>query len=56
MGKDHKDIDLLKCRSFVVVYRFSDSEVLDAEFGARVAEVVQVMRPFVHCLNDLMTV
>ncbi len=56
VDKEHKDIDLLKCRSFVVVYRFSDSEVLDAEFGARVAGVVEVMMPFVHCLNDLMTV
>ncbi|KAF8333340.1 hypothetical protein F5887DRAFT_1273763 [Amanita rubescens] len=56
LGRRAKNIDLLKCRSFVVVYRFSDSEVLDSEFGSRVAEVVQVMRPFVHCLNDLMTV
>ena len=56
VDKDHQDIDLLKCRSFAVVHRFMDSEVLDEEFGRAVAQVVEVMRPFVHCLNDLMTV
>lgn len=56
VDKEHQDIDLLKCRSFAVVHRFMDSEVLDGGFGRAVAEVVEVMRPFVHCLNELMTV
>ncbi|KIL66561.1 hypothetical protein M378DRAFT_123710 [Amanita muscaria Koide BX008] len=56
IDKEHRDIDLLKCRSFAVVHRFTDSEVLDPEFGQMVKSVVQVMRPFVYCLNDLMTV
>ena len=38
------------------IYRFTDSEVLEPEFGQRVQGIVEVMRPFVHCLNDLMTV
>ncbi|KAG7093334.1 hypothetical protein E1B28_007014 [Marasmius oreades] len=53
--KDHKDIDLLKCRSFAVVHRFLDSEVLESDFNQKLANVARVLQPFVHCLNDLMT-
>ncbi|KAF9263955.1 hypothetical protein L218DRAFT_864014 [Marasmius fiardii PR-910] len=53
--KDHKDIDLLKCRSFAVVHRFLDTEVLEPDFNQKLADVARVLRPFVHCLNDLMT-
>ncbi|TRM67102.1 hypothetical protein BD626DRAFT_484748 [Schizophyllum amplum] len=53
--KTHKDIDLLKCRSFAVVERFLDSEVLAPDFKDRLAKVAAVMRPFVHCLNDMMS-
>ncbi|RDB17273.1 hypothetical protein Hypma_001957 [Hypsizygus marmoreus] len=56
VDKDHPDIDLLKCRSFAVVHRFRDEEVLAQDFKHKVADMVRVMRPFVHCLNDMMTV
>ncbi|PFH46959.1 hypothetical protein AMATHDRAFT_153318 [Amanita thiersii Skay4041] len=56
VDKDHKDIDLLRCRSYAVAYRFTDEEVMSEGFKEKVGEVVEVMRPFVHCLNDLMTV
>ncbi|KAI0708617.1 hypothetical protein C8Q76DRAFT_627185 [Earliella scabrosa] len=56
IDKTHKDIDLLKCRSFAVVYRFTDKQVLSPEFKTELAHVAKVMRPFVHCLNDLMTI
>ncbi|KIY53899.1 hypothetical protein FISHEDRAFT_32138, partial [Fistulina hepatica ATCC 64428] len=56
VDKNHQDIDLLKCRSFAVMHRFLDSEVLSADFTRRLAEVSQVMRPLVHCLNDMMTI
>lgn len=53
--KDHKDIDLLKLRSVAVIHRFLDSEVLAPDFMEQVCKVVKVMRPLVHCLNDMMT-
>ncbi|KAG6825773.1 hypothetical protein H0H92_002478 [Tricholoma furcatifolium] len=56
VDKTHPDIDLLKCRSFAVVHKFLDSEVLEEDFAEKVGEVVRVMRPLVHCLNDMMTV
>ncbi|EEB99115.1 hypothetical protein MPER_01264, partial [Moniliophthora perniciosa FA553] len=53
--KTHPDIDLLKCRSFAVIHRFLDSEVLEPDFKDKLAEVVGVLQPFVHCLNDIIT-
>lgn len=54
--KDHKDIDLLKCRSFVVLHQFTDEEVLSPNFGQTVMEVVKAAKPLVYCMNDYMTV
>ncbi|KAI1786357.1 hypothetical protein LXA43DRAFT_1034094 [Ganoderma leucocontextum] len=56
VDKTHKDIDILKCRSFAVAYRFTDKQVLSPEFKEELVGVAKVMRPFVHCLNDLMTI
>ncbi|KAN0136901.1 Conserved hypothetical protein (DUF2461) domain containing protein [Lactarius tabidus] len=54
--KDHKDIDLLKCRSFVVMHQFTDEEVLGPDFGQTVMEAVKAAKPLVYCMNDYMTV
>ncbi|KAI0357690.1 hypothetical protein OH77DRAFT_1421782 [Trametes cingulata] len=56
VDKTHKDIDLLKCRSFAVVHKFTDKQVLSPDFKHELARIVKVVRPFVHCLNDLMTI
>jgi len=57
VDKNHKDIALLKCRSLAVTYRFTDAQVIGpgSEFMDALREVVDVMKLFVHCLNDLMT-
>ncbi|EJF59938.1 hypothetical protein DICSQDRAFT_171662 [Dichomitus squalens LYAD-421 SS1] len=55
VDKTHTDIDILKCRSFAVVFKFTDKQVLSPDFKDELASVAKVMRPFVHCLNDLMT-
>ncbi|KIY65681.1 hypothetical protein CYLTODRAFT_424136 [Cylindrobasidium torrendii FP15055 ss-10] len=56
VAKDHPDIDLLKCRSFAVSHRFLDSEVLDPDFQNTLRSVAEILRPFVHCLNSMMTI
>jgi len=56
IDKTHKDIELLKLRSFVVTHRFTDQEVLDPEFRETLGTFVTVVRPFVRCLNDMMTI
>ncbi|KAG1838173.1 hypothetical protein F4604DRAFT_1885591 [Suillus subluteus] len=55
--KNHKDIALLKCRSLAVSCRFTDAQVIapGAEFMDALHGVADVMMPFVHCLNDMMT-
>ncbi|KAG2006765.1 hypothetical protein CC2G_014511 [Coprinopsis cinerea AmutBmut pab1-1] len=56
VDKNHKDIAILKCRTFAVVHTFKDSEVLDPGFQKTLAGVARVMKPFVYILNDLLTV
>ncbi|KAK0241197.1 hypothetical protein EDD85DRAFT_948284 [Armillaria nabsnona] len=56
VNKDHPDIDLLKCRSFAVIHHFTDEEVLDPDFKQTLADVAVVVRPLVHCLNEMMSV
>ncbi|KAG8213879.1 hypothetical protein J3R82DRAFT_10623 [Butyriboletus roseoflavus] len=55
VDKNHKDIDLLKCRSLAVLRRFTDDQVLMGRFVQELEKVAQILRPFVHCLNDMMT-
>ncbi|KIP10812.1 hypothetical protein PHLGIDRAFT_125316 [Phlebiopsis gigantea 11061_1 CR5-6] len=55
VSKIHKDIDLLRCRSFAVAHRFTDKQVLQPDFKEELGRLVEILRPFVHCLNDLMT-
>ncbi|KAI9633604.1 uncharacterized protein MKK02DRAFT_28411 [Dioszegia hungarica] len=55
VDKGHKDIDLLKLRSVAVVKHFTDEEVLDLDFQETVKNVVNVMTPFVHLLNDFIS-
>ncbi|KAG9041937.1 hypothetical protein FS837_011561 [Tulasnella sp. UAMH 9824] len=56
IDKNHKDIDLLKVRSPAVIHRFLDSEVLDPDFIDKLCGVMRVMQPFVHLLNEMVTV
>lgn len=44
----NRDIDLLKCRSFVVLHHFTDEEVLDPTFGQLIMEVVKATKPLVY--------
>lgn len=55
VDKDHPDIDLLKCRSLAVGHRFTDEQVVDPDFKNELKRVAAVLRPFIHCLNDMMT-
>ncbi|KDQ09205.1 hypothetical protein BOTBODRAFT_117451 [Botryobasidium botryosum FD-172 SS1] len=56
VDKTHKDIDLLKLRTWVVETKFTDAEVLDPNFLDHLRRVMVIMEPFVNCLNDMMTI
>ncbi|KIM64983.1 hypothetical protein SCLCIDRAFT_63538, partial [Scleroderma citrinum Foug A] len=55
VNKSHSDIDLLKCRSLAVSRTFKDEQVLGSDYTEELEKVVRVLRPFVHCLNDMIT-
>lgn len=55
IDKHHKDIDLLKCRSLAVSRTFTDEQVLNSDFIEQLKSVVRILRPFVYCLNDMIT-
>ncbi|KAF8509652.1 hypothetical protein BU17DRAFT_19629, partial [Hysterangium stoloniferum] len=55
IDKSHEDIDLLKLRSIAVVHNFLDSEVTAQDFKENLSKVVKLLKPLVHCLNDMMT-
>jgi len=54
--RTHPDIDLLKCRSFAVMHKFTDEQVLDSEWKTMLREIARVAKPFVHRLNRMMGV
>ncbi|KAJ7135456.1 hypothetical protein C8R43DRAFT_894254 [Mycena crocata] len=56
VAKTHDDIDLLRCRSFAVLHQFTDEEVLSPEFKNTLSSIANIAMPFVHCLNDMMTI
>ncbi|KAG9316552.1 hypothetical protein JVU11DRAFT_2603 [Chiua virens] len=55
VDRNHKDIDLLKCRSLAVFRTFSDEQVLAGTFIQELEQVARILRPFVHYLNDMIT-
>ncbi|KWU46077.1 hypothetical protein RHOSPDRAFT_32069 [Rhodotorula sp. JG-1b] len=53
VDKTHKDIDLLKCRSFAIETKFTDEQVLSEDFLQTIKKAMEVAVPFVHLLNEM---
>ncbi|BEJ16433.1 hypothetical protein CspHIS471_0510380 [Cutaneotrichosporon sp. HIS471] len=52
IDKTHPLIHLLRLRTIAVVKHFTDDQVLDPGFRNTLVDVVRIMAPFVHTLND----
>jgi len=52
---EHKDIDLLRYKQFLLVHHFSDKEVLSADFLANCNEIFKNMRPFLDYMTEILT-
>jgi uncharacterized protein (TIGR02453 family) len=52
----HPAIDLLRFKQFLVMQRFTDSEVLSADFLQVANQSVKNMRPFLNYMSDVLTV
>ncbi|GAA6049674.1 hypothetical protein JCM3770_005064 [Rhodotorula araucariae] len=53
VDKTHKDIDLLKCRSFAVETHFADDVVTSPEFLDKLKHVMSVASEFAQYLNEI---
>lgn len=53
--KTHKNIDLIRLKSFVVRHRFSDEEVLSSNFLEKVLFHFQLLRPLFDYMSDVLT-
>ena len=52
--KDHPHIDLLRHKSFIVSYSFTDKEVTSKDFGKSVAIVCKTLKPLNDFLKEAM--
>ena len=55
-SRDHTHIDLLRNKTFAVIHRFKNEEVLQHGFGEKVIQVYGEMLPFRRYLNQAVTV
>lgn len=53
--KDHKEIELLKLKQYLVFHSFSDEDVLSEEFPLLVAQTFTKMIPFLDVMTDYLT-
>lgn len=53
--KNHKNIDLIRLKSFIVRYQFSDEEVLSEDFSERVLCHFKLFRPFFDYMSEVLT-
>jgi len=49
---DHKYIELLKFKSYLVVHEVTDKEVLNPDYTGYVIKILRAMKPFNDFLND----
>lgn len=53
-AKDHPDLALLRYKEFMAEHRFTDQEVLSADFAAQIVETCQTMKPFVVYFDNIL--
>lgn len=53
--KDHPDIDLLRYKQFLISKKFTDKEVVSADFAKKVVETFVAFRPFFDYMSMVLT-
>jgi len=54
-AKDHKNIDLLRYKQFLVGKPFKDSDFKNPKFIATAIETLLALRPFFDCMSEMLT-
>ena len=53
--KEHKNMSLIKMKQFIFVRKFSDREVLSADFADKINESFIAIRPYFDLMSDILT-
>lgn len=53
--KNHKDIDLIRFKSFFFLKSFSDKEILESTFSKDIEHAFKKARPFLDLMTDILT-
>jgi len=53
--KDHLAIDLIKKKQYIFVKKYTDKEVLEADFIKKVNEAFKVIRPYFDYMSEILT-
>jgi|TARA_R110000868_G_scaffold32185_3_gene117382 uncharacterized protein (TIGR02453 family) len=53
--KEHQDIDLIKMKQFIFIRKFTDKEVLSADFADKIDESFKAIRPYFDLMSDILT-
>jgi uncharacterized protein (TIGR02453 family) len=53
--KDHKAIDLLRYKQFLIGRSFTDPEVLSSDFPKKAAQTLKAMMPFFEIMTEMLT-
>jgi uncharacterized protein (TIGR02453 family) len=54
-SKDHKSIDLIKKKQYIFTKKFTDKEVLDANFISEIDSAFKSVRPYFDYMSDVLT-
>ncbi len=54
-NKEDKNIDLIKKKQFIFTKKFTDKEVVSADFLDRVDEAFETIRPYFNYMSDVLT-
>lgn len=54
-NKEHKSIDLIKKKQYIFTKKYTDKEVLEADFIEKVNESFKIIRPYFNYMSDVLT-
>lgn len=53
--KNHKHIDLLRYKQFLLIKKYSDDEILSSDFNDKLSVAFKAMRPFFNFMSEALT-
>lgn len=54
-SKEHKAIDLIKKKQYIFTKKYTDKEILEADFAEKVNQEFKAIRPYFNYMSDVLT-